>query len=67
MKNLIDTIAEISAGMKFIDNLAEKCAYGDYSFSDDEQAELRKINIEGLRFFKKFQSFTGVTDEDLKY
>ncbi len=65
MKNLIDTIAEVSEGMKFIDDLAEKCMYSDYSFSNDEQAELRKINIEGLRFFKKFQLFTGVTDDDL--
>ncbi len=64
-QNLYETSRRLSAGMDWLDTLGDACARGYYKISDDEKAVLININIKGLKFFKKFQSFTGVTDADL--
>ncbi len=69
MKNLTDTIAEISEGITWLDNLYDKTPFGwgglYGNISDEDMAALEKLHIKGLRFFKKSQVFTGVTDADL--
>ncbi len=64
-KTVHEMIGRISENLDWLDTLGEECARGCYAISDDEKAALKKINIKGLKFFKKFQHFTGVTDADL--